>query len=477
MQSSACSKVVNFKWDIRQVHNSSMYTPYMTTNGNFTMSPQAQQLESGATEASLSTILSNPKNVTIIASVSATVGIVLLSIVCIFYVLRRKRASENSSNVTISKRIAATSNKPPNQAGVIQKENIEFVLPYTSAEPTEEEASEQEVGNYRYSYIHGTPGGLLLAVPNQPRNTINPFSIAPALYLTSEGEEQNIWSPTNTRLGKIGFSLRYNTPEKQLLITVLGASFFPNKRRKTVTHLHIKVTILPDKHPKFFTKIQKNTCDPVYNEVFVINLQPEEAYAKILKITMCDFDKFSRRIAMGHVFLPLKNLGINEIGTNGTVLLGEVWKNLVPKYLESEEVRGEISLSLCYNSDIRNLRLGIHKVKNLNIGEDEKEIVSLYAKVTLFEDGRVIKTRKTSAKRKTFEPDFAETFNIKVSRDRVQNVFCVISVCGRNRYAARKVIGRTQIGPYTLVSGPGADHWNDAFQSPKSTVTQWHIFR
>lgn len=97
--------------------------------------------------------------------------------------------------------------------------------------------------------------------------------------------------------------------------------------------------------------------------------------------------------------------------------------------------------------------------------------------MTLFEDGKVIKTRKTSSKKKTFEPDFAEAFNIKITRDRMQSLFCMISVCSRNRYGARKVIGRTQIGPYTHVSGPGADHWNDAFQSPKSTVTQWHALR
>lgn len=454
-----------------------MTTTNWKTNEEFTLVPaQAYQSNTGEETVSGSWIFSNPKITTVIAVALAISGMIVLSIFCVFLVLRRRRrALENSSSVTISKRIASISNKQPNQAGVIQTEDIEFVLPYTSAEPTEEEVSEQEPSNYRYSYVNGTNCGTLLTIPNQPRKGINRHSIAPALYLSSEGEEQDGGFPGNSCVGKIGFTLRYNGLEKQLIVTVLGGSYFPNKRRKTVTHLHIKVTILPDKHPKFFTRIQKNSFEPVYNEDFFICLRPEEAYAKILKITMCDFDKFSRRIALGHVFLPLKNLAISGIDTEDTILLGEVWKNLVPKYLESEEIRGEISLSLCYNSDIRNLRLGIHKVKNLHIPNDEKEIACLYAKVTLFEDGKVIKTRKTSAKRKTFEPDFAETFNIKVLRERLQNIFCVISVCSRNRYGARKIIGRTQIGPYTVISGPGADHWNDAFQSPKSTVTQWHV--
>lgn len=277
----------------------------------------------------------------VITALSISAGLTFLAILLIaFIVWKKRRASRNNSSASISKAISSPTNKSPNQqAGVIQTERIEFVLPsYTSAEMTEEEASEQEPGQHRYSYVHGAAGGNLLTIPNQSRRgEISPCTIAPALYLSSEGEEeQDAWCPPNGTLGKIGFSLRYKRLECQLLVTILGASNLPTKRRKTVSNPHVKITLLPDKHPKLFTKILKNTSEPIFNEEFNLFLRPEDAPSRILKITMCDFDKFSRRIAIGHIFVPLKNMGITALQTDDCVLLAEVWKNLVPKYLDSE---------------------------------------------------------------------------------------------------------------------------------------------
>lgn len=417
--------------------------------------------------------------VVIIACV-ASVVLVLVTVMCLLGVyLKRKRLKAKERAGAGNDRTSSALNmvKVPSQAGVIQAEYIEFVLPYTSAEPTDEEFSEQDTGGHaspsRPSSNGNLSGSGLLTVPQHVRRVIKVNSIAPALYLSSEGEEeQSSWLPANMNFGKVGFSIRYKYSEQRLTVTIIGAKGLPMKRK--TNHPHVKVVVLPDKSGKAFTKVQKNTADPTFNEEFEFSLGADDAAHNILKISACDFDKFSRRIALGHVFFPLKSLGISKDGGPADVVVADVWKNLYPKHMGNEEARGELSLSLCYCPEVRTLRLGIHKVKNLNTGLDEKDIACLYAKLTLFENDKIMKTKKTAAKRKTLEPDFEESFNIKIARKQLKDVVFSVSVCSRNRYGTRKVIGRTQIGPYTRVSGPGADHWSDALQSPNSTVTQWH---
>ena len=65
--------------------------------------------------------------------------------------------------------------------------------------------------------------------------------------------------------------------------------------RKGSADPYVKITILPEKSPKYSTKVKRNSLNPVFEEEFSFSLRKGQINGRVLKITVCDYDKFSRR--------------------------------------------------------------------------------------------------------------------------------------------------------------------------------------
>lgn len=361
--------------------------------------------------------------------------------------------------------------KGVSQAGVTGGENIAFVLPSISLDNGEGDSSTGE----------GSGGGNRISV-TRCRQTTDTWLGLPTghldrdMYVSSEGDEAT--TPSVTGLGKVGLNIRYDIVDELLKVKVLGATNLPAKFRKNAADPHAKVTLLPDKQPKFFTRVQRNTLNPTFQEEFAFAIPPLQVEEKSIKVAMCDLDRFSRRAIIGYVILPLPEVGIKSAPST-TICTGDIWRDLYDSHDKSvqlgEGTKGELFLSLSYNPDAGALVVGIHKAKNVHTPKRDKDVAGLYSKVTLFVSGKFVKSKKTAIKRKTFEPEFEESFAIQIPRDRLQSFHVIVALCARNRLGGRCVLGRTQIGAFTYVSGAGFDHWLDALNSPKSIVAQWHI--
>lgn len=82
-------------------------------------------------------------------------------------------------------------------------------------------------------------------------------------------------------------------------------------------------------------------------------------------------------------------------------------------------------------------------------------LLDIYVKVTLYEGGRVIKAKKTRQLSCSEVLDFNEKFSIRLPASYLDNVSCLVSLCSRNKYGLKAVMGRTNVGPFAFANGQG----------------------
>jgi len=125
-----------------------------------------------------------------------------------------------------------------------------------------------------------------------------------------------IQCPNSTQqpnLGKVIFVLHYSILRQQLLFTLLSAAELPLTRKRTAPNPFAKIVLLPkEKFPKFVTKVQRNTQYPIFNELFVFPIKVEDLDDQVLRISIWDCDRFSRKHFIGQVEYKLKEAGLTN---------------------------------------------------------------------------------------------------------------------------------------------------------------------
>lgn len=106
----------------------------------------------------------------------------------------------------------------------------------------------------------------------------------------------------------------------------------------------------------------------------------------------------------------------------------------------------------------------------------ESFISDPFVKVSLCQNGKVMKSRKTSIKKNTIDPVFNESINFNVTPDMLDCISLVVTVWDHNSksrddFVGRIILGRQATGQYEL------NHWNRMMQCHRSPIAQWHTLR
>merc|ERR1712228_666722 len=115
------------------------------------------------------------------------------------------------------------------------------------------------------------------------------------------------------------------------------------------------------------------------------------------------------------------------------------------------------------------------KGKDLNtqhVGFDSAPL--LFAKMSLIQGGKVLKSKKTKSTKKQQNPSFNETFRFQMKTSWLEKISVAISICAKNVLGGSKHLGRVTLGPVMYACGASLEHWNDMISAPKSAVAQWH---
>ncbi|XP_019369365.1 PREDICTED: synaptotagmin-2 [Gavialis gangeticus] len=278
-----------------------------------------------------------------------------------------------------------------------------------------------------------------------------------------EGEEEEK-EPEN--LGKLQFSLDYDFQANQLTVGILQAAELPALDMGGTSDPYVKVFLLPDKKKKYETKVQKKTLNPAFNETFTFKVPYQELGGKTLVMSIYDFDRFSKHDIIGEVKVPMNTVDLGQPI--------EEWRDLQSGEKEEPEKLGDICISLRYVPTAGKLTVCILEAKNLK-KMDVGGLSDPYVKIHLLQNGKRLKKKKTTVKKKTLNPYFNESFSFEIPFEQIQKVTVVITVLDYDKLGKNEAIGKIFVGNNS--TGTELRHWSDMLANPRRPIAQWHSLK
>lgn len=265
--------------------------------------------------------------------------------------------------------------------------------------------------------------------------------------------------------GSIQFTLSYDPHLSLLVVHIIQARDLVARDFSGTADPYAKVRLLPDHKSFRHSRILKKTLNPYFEEDFAFEVAPTEISIRILEILIYDFDQYSRHQCMGCVQLPLDRIDLSEKVT--------LWKGILPCQEKDEKAElGDIMFSLGYLPSAERLTVVVLKARNLRAVDEAKNTSDVYVKVSVMQNDRRIKKKKTATQRGTLNPVFNEALTFSLSKDSLKSVileFAVLhdNILGQNDQA----LGRVLISSET--KGEEGEHFRDMLAS-KTAVARWH---
>lgn len=122
--------------------------------------------------------------------------------------------------------------------------------------------------------------------------------------------------PTSSKefLGKLYFSISYDSNLMVLSIKILKATSLPAKDFSGTSDPFVKILLLPDKKDKLETRVKRKNLNPVWNEVFTFEGFPHnKLIARSLYLEVLDYDRFSRNDPIGQIEIPLADVDLGPM--------------------------------------------------------------------------------------------------------------------------------------------------------------------
>uniref|UniRef100_A0A087XCE5 Synaptotagmin IV n=1 Tax=Poecilia formosa TaxID=48698 RepID=A0A087XCE5_POEFO len=307
------------------------------------------------------------------------------------------------------------------------------------------------------------PGAMERRDPPSPSSALSSQAPTPAVDRPQGDEKEG-------GLGTLHFSLEYQAERKAFIVHIKEAhGLTPTDEQSLTSDPYIKLTLLPEKKHRVKTRVLRKTLDPAFDETFSFYGIPLARVSELaLHFMVLSFDRFSRDEVIGETLVPLSGIDLSE----GRVLMSrEIIKRNVKKSLG----RGELLLSLCYQSTTNTLTVVVLKARHLPKTENNGP-TDPYVKVNMYQGKKRICKKKTHVKKCSPNPVFNELFVFDLPseeglRDTSVELLLMDSDNGSSRNP-NTVIGRLVLG--TSAAGTAGEHWREICDHPRRQIAKWH---
>ncbi|CAM4519422.1 unnamed protein product [Leuciscus chuanchicus] len=268
-------------------------------------------------------------------------------------------------------------------------------------------------------------------------------------------------------LGTLFFSVEYNFEKKAFMVHIKEAhGLSPTDEQSLTSDPYIKLTLLPEKKHKVKTRVLRKTLDPAFDETFSFYGIPYVRVSQLaLHFMVLSFDRFSRDEVIGETLVPLADIDLSE----GRVLMS---RDIIKRNVRRSAGRGELLLSLCYQSTTSTLTVVVLKARHLPKA-DSSGPSDPYVKVNLFQGKKRVCKKKTHVKKCAPNPVFNELFVFDLpSEDGLRDTSVELLLLDSDRTSRTPVIGRLLLG--TSSPGTAGEHWREICDHPRRQIAKWH---
>ncbi|XP_077445777.1 synaptotagmin-4 [Stigmatopora argus] len=308
------------------------------------------------------------------------------------------------------------------------------------------------------------PAGFGQPAMTERRDAPSPSSAISSRAPTPAVEERE------ARLGTLHFALEYQPDKKAFIVHIKEAhGLSPTDEQSMTSDPYIKLTLLPEKKHRVKTRVLRKTLDPTFDETFSFYGIPLARVSELaLQFMVLSFDRFSRDEVIGETLVPLSGIDLSE----GRVLMS---REIVKKNVKKSPGRGDLLLSLCYQSTTNSLTVGVLKARHLP-KDDNNRPTDPYVKVNLYHGKKRICKKKTHVKKSSPNPVFNDLFTFDLPsdeglRDTSVELLLMDSDAGKTR-CPKPVLARLLMG--TMAPGTAGEHWLEICEHPRRQIAKWH---
>nr|XP_012225419.1 PREDICTED: synaptotagmin-2 [Linepithema humile] len=214
--------------------------------------------------------------------------------------------------------------------------------------------------------------------------------------------------------GELKLGLIYDSNAGILTVRLIEAHDLRARELSGIADPYAKIRLLPDRSNVWQTTIHRRTLNPVFDEDFVFEVTPSSSLAgRTLEVLLYDFDAFTRHRGLGYVQLPLSS--VPDLGANLITITKPVLRYGVEGGFKAPPL-GELMISVSYQPSIEKLTIIVVRARNLPVLDDPAN-ANPYVKVSLIQDGKSLKKKKSGIQREATSPVWNDILSFDVSND------------------------------------------------------------
>ncbi|KAG5888086.1 hypothetical protein JTB14_024858 [Gonioctena quinquepunctata] len=313
---------------------------------------------------------------------------------------------------------------------------------------------------------------------NRSDDKISPStcSVNSSVFKSSSDEHK----PIDTSMGILELSLTYDHETNTLHCTVYRGKNLIPMDMAGLSDPFCKLNILPNTKmsTRLRTKTVHKTRNPEFNENLTFyDITESDLMKKSLHILVVDDDKY------GHDYMGETKINLAKLKYQNTLYLTVPLENLrneqkgpspaseLNEWFDDLWSRGQILLSLCYNTKKRALVVTVIRCVNL-LPMDNNGLSDPFVKLHLKPDPNH-KKHKTSIKWKNLNPEFNEEFSFETRPTELTSQSLYVTVFDKDYGKSNDYLGGLILGG-TGSKGLRLKHWMDMIRYPDHRHEQWH---
>ncbi|GAB1869522.1 Synaptotagmin-3 [Camponotus japonicus] len=229
--------------------------------------------------------------------------------------------------------------------------------------------------------------------------------------------------------GELKLGLIYDATAGILTVRLIEAHDLRARELSGIADPYAKIRLLPDRSNVWQTTIHRRTLNPVFDEDFVFEITPASSLSgRTLEILLYDFDAFTRHRGLGYVQLPL--CSVPDLGANLITITKPVLRYGMEGGFKAPPL-GELMVSISYQLSLEKLTIIVVRARNLPVLDDPANANS-YVKVSLMQDGKSLKKKKSGIQRETTSPVWNDILSFDISSDVLSKCVLQFSVLRAN---------------------------------------------